>query len=179
MALKQGLPPLQSTADHSVLPADAGSPADTAGTHESFPGAGGAHDSFAGLGGAGADGRIPDVGASWPSQAFGSLQFQASQPQATVSQAMVSSGLPTLGSGRDWQPPQDQLGRFIPPGLVSRSGTKALHACRDGPVSGRLDCPMENPYAARVIWVWGHEGHWRLPGVSRHVCFTQQVVCRH
>ena len=78
------------------------------------------------MGGAGADGRVPDVGASWPSQAFGSLQFQASQPQATASQAMVSSGLPTLGSGCDWQPPQDQLGRFIPPGLVSNPCAKSV-----------------------------------------------------
>ena len=97
------------------------------------------------MGGAGPDSRIPDVGASWPSQAFGSLQFQAAQPQATTSQAMVSSGLPTLGSGRDWQPPQDQLGRFIPPGLVSINKTDRLHACRDGLVLGRLDGPMEIP----------------------------------
>lgn len=82
--------------------ADVSSPPDTSGTHESISGIHLAPES-----------HTPEVSSSWPSQAFGSLQFQEGQPQA-----MVSSGLPTLGTGRDWQPPQDQLGRFIPQGMV-------------------------------------------------------------
>ena len=56
---------------------------------------------------------------SWP-HPFGSFEEQDNQAaQGNSRQALAgASHASALGDVRDWQPPQQELGRFIPPGMV-------------------------------------------------------------
>ena len=58
---------------------------------------------------------------SWP-HPFGSFEEQdiQRQPSGSNRQALTdATNGSALGDARDWQPPRQELGRFVPPGLVS------------------------------------------------------------
>lgn len=58
---------------------------------------------------------------SWP-HPFGSFEEQDIQRQTSGSnrQALTdATNGSALGDARDWQPPRQELGRFVPPGMVS------------------------------------------------------------